>query len=390
MNPPSPPPAKRGRKRGHNPNIPAHIDQAKLPDGVYFDHRGRGNWYMLYQDGDRQRRKNIATARATLAELHRLAEDLTQVDRHKLRWLAQAFTASAQFKALSKKSRDGYEYTRKALLEQPTRIGTFGELTTRKLTSAVIQRLIDRIADEGTPSKANAVLRYLRRLFRWGKNRGYCDDNPAQGVEPAKERQQRRLPETVVMSRLIARAQERGDDYPKRGQAGSCPTYLWIVMEIAYLCRLRGIEVVTLTDAHVTEQGLRTNRRKGSRDNIVGWTPRLRAAVTAAQQRRAEIWERRARALPLLPERRPLIVSRSGDALRKSGFDSAWQRFIRLALSDETISAEERFGLHDLKRKGITDTKGTRGEKQAASGHRSEQMMDVYDLSLPVVKSSEE
>lgn len=58
----------------------------------------------------------------------------------------------------------------KVLLEQPTRLGTFGDLTTRKLTSPIIQRLIDRIADEGTPSKANAVLRYLRRLFRWGKN----------------------------------------------------------------------------------------------------------------------------------------------------------------------------------------------------------------------------
>ncbi|TFH84955.1 integrase [Billgrantia azerbaijanica] len=386
----SPPPAKRGRRRGHNPHIPAHIDQAKLPDGVYYDHRGRGNWYTLYQDGDRRRRKNIATARATLAELHRLAEDLTQVDRHKLRWLSQQFQGSDQFKRLARKTRGGYEYAAEVLLAQPTRVGTFGELTTRKITSAVVQRLIDRIAGEGTPSKANTVLRYLSRLFRWGKNRGYCDDNPAHGVEPAKERSQRRLPETVVMSRLIARARERGNDYPKRGQAGSCPTYLWIVMEIAYLCRLRGIEVVTLTDAHITERGLRTNRRKGSRDNIVGWTPRLRAAVTAAQDRRATIWERRGRALPMLPDRRPLIVSRNGDALRKTGFDSAWQRFIRLALAEETLTADERFALHDLKRKGITDYKGTRHDKQDASGHRSPGMMDVYDLSVPLVRASEE
>lgn len=33
---------KRSRKHGHNPHMQAHINQSKLPNGVYFDHRGRG------------------------------------------------------------------------------------------------------------------------------------------------------------------------------------------------------------------------------------------------------------------------------------------------------------------------------------------------------------
>lgn len=384
------PPAKRGRKRGHNPHIPAHINQAQIPDGVYYDHRGSGNWYTLYRDGDRQRRKNIATHRATLAELHRLAEDLHSIDRHKLHWLSQQFQQSQQFRRLAPKTREGYEYAAAVLLAQPTRLGTFGELTTRRITSAVIQRLIDRITDEGTPSKANTVLRYLRRVFRWGKNRGYCDDNPAQGVETAKERRLHRLPVTELMNKLIAHAQATGADYPKRGQKGSCPEYLWIVMELAYLCRLRGIEVVTLTEANGEDQGLRTNRRKGSRDNIVAWTPRLRAAYQAAIDRRNRIWEKRGRAVPMKPEHRPLIVSRSGDPLRKEAFNSAWQRFIHSAMNTGVVAVEDRFAPHDLKRKGITDTKGTRRDKQDASGHRSEAMMDIYDLSLPLVKTSDE
>jgi len=276
------------------------------------------------------------------------------------------------------------------MLEQPTRLGgTFGDLTTKRITSAVVQRLVDRIADEGTPSKANAVLRYLGRLFRWGRNRGYCEDNPAHGVEHARERERRRLPEGPIMAKLIAHAQATGNDYPRRGQRGSCPTYLWIVMELAYLCRLRGIEVVTLTDANARPEGILTNRRKGSRNNIVAWTPRLKAAWQAAVDRRATIWERRGRAVPMQPEHRPLIVSRDGDALRKSSFDSAWQRFIRRALDDQIITEDERFSMHDLKRKGITDTKGNRHDKQDASGHRSAGMMDVYDLSVPIVQASD-
>ncbi|RMQ58359.1 Prophage PSPPH06, site-specific recombinase phage integrase, partial [Pseudomonas savastanoi pv. glycinea] len=44
---------------------------------------------------------------------------------------------------------------------------------------------------------------------------------------------------------------------------------------------------------------------------------------------------------------------------------------------------------HDLKRRGITDTAGNRADKQEASGHRDGAMMDVYDLSVPLVNASQ-
>lgn len=156
-------------------------------------------------------------------------------------------------------------------------------------------------------------------------------------------------------------------------------------MEISYLCRLRGIETVTLTDANETEEGVLTNRRKGSRDNVVRWTPRLRAAWDAAKEYRAAVWKEKAMPVPIQADKRRLIVAAHGGALQKSSLDSAWWRFIDGALAEGIISEDERFGLHDLKRRGITDTAGTRGEKQQASGHRSEAMLDVYDLSIPTV-----
>ncbi|QRG26815.1 integrase [Halomonas binhaiensis] len=89
--------------------------------------------------------------------------------------------------------------------------------------------------------------------------------------------------------------------------------------------------------------------------------------------------------MPTLPERRLLIIAADGGELRKSSLDTAWQRLIKMAIEEEVISKEERFGLHDLKRRGITDTQGTRHDKQEASGHRSAAMLDVYDLSIPFV-----
>lgn len=171
---------------------------------------------------------------------------------------------------------------------------------------------------------------------------------------------------------------------------GSCPSYLWAVADIAYLCRLRGIEVVTLTEGAADKEGIRTNRRKGSRDNIVTWTPRLRTAWDSLIARRDEIWTRKSSPIPIRADQRPLVVSIDGARLGKSSLDSAWQRLMALAIEANIITADQRYGLHDLKRRGITDTAGTRADKQEASGHRSANMMDTYDLSVPVVPAAGE
>jgi len=379
---------RRSRKRKNNPHIPSHIDQTAIPAAVFFDHRGNGVWYTLYYDeGGRQRRKNLAAATATLSELHRIMEEREGIDSESLNYLCAQFHKSTQFKRLKKSSQDDYVYCREVLVAQPTQLKKpLGELSVRKFTPALVQRLVDRIADEGTPSKAAHVLRYLRRVMQWGRNRGYLDINVAQGIEAPVERKQRRLPSPPIMNRLIARAQELGK--LKKGQPGACPEYLSIVMELAYLCRLRGIETVTLTDANELPEGVLTNRRKGSRDNIVRWTPRLRAAWQAAKAYRSKVWQSKATPVPMAPEHRFIIVAAHGGRLQKASLDTAWQRFITRTIEAGVITADQRFALHDLKRRGITDTPGTRAEKQEASGHRDGAMLDVYDLSVPVVAPS--
>lgn len=46
------------------------------------------------------------------------------------------------------------------------------------------------------------------------------------------------------------------------------------------------------------------------------------------------------------------------------------------------------FGIHDLKRRGATDTKGTKADKKDATGHKSDAMLEVYDHSVPVVPAT--
>ena len=88
---------------------------------------------------------------------------------------------------------------------------------------------------------------------------------------------------------------------------------------------------------------------------------------------------------PCPPKMRPLFVSEDGEMLTAHGWHTAWGRFMRNAVRDGIIAADERFALHGLKHRGVTDTKGN---KKEASGHVTDTMLHVYDHSLPLVAES--
>jgi len=93
---------------------------------------------------------------------------------------------------------------------------------------------------------------------------------------------------------------------------------------LAYQARLRGIEVLTLTDAHVDGEVLRTNRRKGSRDNLVRKGAETEEAIAMLRARRAAIWEKKGGVIPIRAEGRYLFVSEDGERLTEDGWQTAW------------------------------------------------------------------
>ncbi|QZN80314.1 hypothetical protein K5K93_17170 [Stenotrophomonas sp. DR822] len=121
------------------------------------------------------------------------------------------------------------------------------------------------------------------------------------------------------------------------------------------------IETLTLTEAQGTNEGLHTNRRERSRDNLVEWTPRLRSAWDAAIARSESIIERHSLPVQLRADQRHLFLAEHSESLQKTSLDSTWQRFIQLAI----ITADRQVAL------GVTDA-----------------MMKVYDKSVPRVKPS--
>lgn len=373
----------RGRPRKHHPTIPEHIDQSRLPKGLYWDKSGAGRWYTREMVDGRRTAVRVAGPGAKLSELHAIMEERAGIDRTTVDWLLGQFHGSGDFKALAPTTQRDYTKYRRYISELPTRVGKpLGALAVARLSLPFMQRIFDATA-ERTPTLSNHLLRYLRRSFRWGMVRGHCTHNPCAGAQQARERRQRVVPTLEQLARVTAFAQERGA-LPAR-TPGSVAPYLWVVIELAYLCLLRPIEVITLTDANAVDDGVLTNRRKGSTDVVMAWTPRLRAAWDAALALRADAVTRTAHPIPLRADERTLIVSSHCMPLRRSSLDSAWQRMMRQAVDAGVLANDERFGMHAMKHRGITDTPGTRHDKRQASGHKSESMMDTYDHAVPLI-----
>lgn len=369
------------RHRKPDPSIPAHIDQRKLPAGVYWNRRDR-NWYMLL---NHKRSKPIGQADALLSDLHKAVELATGIDQSTLDYMLAAFEESDQFKKeISDNTRTDYRYCRAVLQRHPTKLGiTFATLRRAAITPPLIQRLVNDMAKK-TPSKANHVKRYLSVAYQWGVLNGYADANVAKGVRQAKERKAHRMPEADTARDVAAFLRARGA-LPSR-RKGSVPPYVWAVAEIAYRCRMRSVEVRNLTDANKTDAGIIVHRVKGSDDNVTRWCPELVEAWSWLVSRRARIWLKRPSFRA--QEVRPLVVAEDGSALSKSALNSAWRRSMAAAIEAGVINADSRFGLHGLKHRGVTDTPGRRADKKAASGHKTDAMIELYDHQLQVVDAA--
>lgn len=375
-------------RRSRTKRYPPHIDPMKLPANCNFDPRGKGRWYAKVRTGSTITTVGLGDASAKMSELHKAMESLGQ-DVDCLDWLWSKFRASRQFTERTKATQADWTYCAGIIAKTPSKVPgiTAGRVPLSAWRPAAFQKLIDLIAELNGPSAAVHVSRYLRRLVNWSVLRELMHTSPLPDrFELPKERARRRLPAKDVVARLLQFGQERSS-IPAH-EKGSVSPFICPTLILARRCRLRGVEVFGLTDADMLDDGIRCTRRKGSAGNVTRWTPELAATVKAAQRRRDAIWQAKGRAVPLKPEDRPLLVTQDGTPITKSTWQSAWTRFMRAAIGAGVIKQEDRFGIHDMKRRGATDTPGTKAEKMDATGHKTRSELDKYDFELPVVDAA--
>lgn len=284
------------------------------------------------------------------AQLAKLKEAPPEVDD--MSKLIAAYHRSMQFAALSPNTQADYNHYSKRIIR------VFGHMLPSHIKAPHIRQFMDALAEQGKIVTANRHHSYMSILFSWGLERSWVELNPAKQVRKFREKPRDRYIEDWEYEKVHKIASESA--YP----------YLAPMMEFAYLMRARTIELRALTEADITADGIYLRRTKGSIAEVTGWSERLRKALAVARS--------------LFPDaptnlKRPIFHSKTGAAIPKESFKTAWGRIMKQAMAE---GLKERFTFHDIKAKGVSDHNNKSG------GHRSKKMQAVYDRKPGVIPST--
>jgi len=276
--------------------------------------------------------------------------------RGTLRWLCEQYLASPAFATKRPATQSDYQFCHRQVITAKLANGdVFGDVTLHRIKPGTIVKYRDK-RGESARVRVNREIAYLSIVFSWAYERDMVKLNPVKGVkrlpEPPRTRYVEDREYEVVYRQALTKVKA---------------TYLAPAMELAYLMRLRQVEVRTLQKSDCILDGIRARRRKGSREQIIEWSARLQAAVAAdTPSPIGSIY---------------VLHDRRGQPITKSAFDSAWNTLMTECLSAGTLL--QRFHFHDLKAKGVSDFDG---DKQQAAGHKTPQMAAVYDRKIHRIK----
>lgn len=330
-----------------------------LPPHCYPD-RGR----IVYKKGGKAVRL-CSEAEATYdLVVKRLAEYLENLpDTTKLRWLCEQFNESAHFKKLAASTRKAYGYHYQTIANFEGKNGVLmGDAAFAKVTPGLLRKYLDLRAEQGDPVAGNREVKgYLSAVYAWAGERDMLPKNmvnPCHGVRRNEEEADDRYVEDWELDYALARA---------------TPRYVYLFMWLAYLLAARTTEVLQLRRSDLTPEGVRVRRLKGSKTNVVKWSPLLEEIVNEALAPHGRV-----RSLHLLHDA-------DGQPYRYSALRSAWDRMMGRCAKAAAVDGIDwaPFKRHHLKAKGASDH-----ESGTVGGWRTEQMRNRYrkreDLEEPV------
>ncbi len=323
------------------------------------------------------RSKRLCSGLATLAEIWNAFESIDKIEKTTFENLSLEFQKTLTWNKLSPLTQRDYIDCHNSIINKTTTSGRFGNVDIKKWTTGTVRKYRDSRGKQ-SESRANKELAYIKRILSWAYEYEKILKNPSIGIKKLTIKPRQHYATDKDYKFLLQTAKE------------SNYWYMPYMMEIAYLCRMRLSEVIDIVDADSLTEGLLIRRRKGSKNNIVQWTERLKTAVNESKIKRNEISLKRKMPMQISANHRHLFISeRTGDKLTVSSIKTAKSRIDKQAKEKATQLGIEynHFWFHDLKRKGISDTIG---DKQKASGHRSANMMNVYDVSVELVKPAGE
>ncbi len=323
----------------------------KLPPYVYK--RKHGYVLRLYTGKDRPMKSvTLCPADAAISEIWQKYEELKQNKTKNLRWLLYDYKASAQFLKLAERTRADRTQMIDRIIAYKMKSGlVFGDAELIKITSGALRKYLDARARDGSPVSGNRELAIISVAWNWALERDYVKtNNPCHVVKPNQEK---------ARERYVTE-----DEYNK--VRAIAPVYIQQAMELAYLCRMRRIEILNARKSQILEEGFDTKRSKGSRSTITQWSDRLSEAVKSPHEI-ASMY---------------VLHDAKGQMIKEDAFKSAWRR-LKAKMRGMGI---EPYNFHDIKAAGVSDVEGGDDAKMDASGHKDRKTMLKYDRKTRHVK----
>lgn len=304
--------------------------------------------------------------RAWLAARESLQKQYTYTT-NTLGWIVDQYLESRQFAHLSPRSQKDAKTHRK-ILEHPLRINgkesTLAHLHIRQLTQPLLHQIAEKrltnLQNRGNSGVVivNRETTFLSTAISWACN--YIHDlgitgNPLIGFKKYKEQGRERF------------VTDEEFEIQKREAAHIRP-WLPVLFDLTYLLACRGAEVLNIRLSDCIEKGIIVRRLKGSRTNLIRWSPALRQAYQAA----IALHDKAAQTV----DDPWLLCKRNGEAITSSGLHTYLQRLKRHM--DAKGLGHIYWNLHALKHKAISES----SDKKIA-GHKTEAMRLRYDQSLP-------
>ncbi len=284
-------------------------------------------------------------------------------------WIVSEYMKSAKWKQKAPSSQKRDQNLCK-IINHPIKINgkqeTLAELhlsaLDKPIINAIAQKRLENYKKAGKKGEVqvNREITFLTSAISWALNNV---PNLGIHINPLKGREKFVEPKN---ERYVSH-QEYEIQY---NLASDIRPYLQAIFEITYLTATRGVEVLDIKLSDCTEEGIRIHRRKGSRDNIITWSSRLRKAYDQALKEHDKHKIR-----PIDPY---LIIGASSGQMAKGTLNAVMQELKR----EMTKKGLENifWSLHKLKSKGMTDAKN-----KDISG-LSEAMKRHYNKEIPKIK----
>jgi hypothetical protein len=304
--------------------------------------------------------------------------DPQEPDHGTIGWLHSKYIKSTDIAGLETETQISYTQRLKQLVEFPVKMDgvqcSVGSIPISSLNMPLVKTLHKKILasyrNRGFKGNhmADGLIRQLSALISWGLYE-YQDfplvGNPCIGFQKRKDK---------VTSKQIKDGRRYINDweYDAQFEYACAKGYEWlpVYFELTYLLAMRSIESRLLTVDSIKPHGIEVDRKKGSSDNTILWSPRLKRAVDAAlalREARAQKDTQNAHHLS-----HGFLISGREGALTRAAITSAMSR-LKSAMKDDGL-LHIYWTSHDLKRKAISDSK----DKKIA-GHKSEKMEQLYD-----------